>query len=100
MKKLFLQLLLTSLIFVMSSFLIYSQDKSDNLSWQEMLYSARFYNERAENKKALQWGEKSNFYSNWVTGMTKREAFSKAQLKIKAKYKSPYYWGAFVMVGE
>ncbi|MFC2131915.1 CHAT domain-containing protein, partial [Bacteroidota bacterium] len=42
----------------------------------------------------------SSFYSNWVTGMTKREAFSKAQQTIKAKYKDPYYWGAFVMVGE
>ncbi|MFH1051414.1 MAG: CHAT domain-containing tetratricopeptide repeat protein [bacterium] len=42
----------------------------------------------------------SNFYSNWVTGMTKRDAFSKAQQIIKDKYKDPYYWGAFVMVGE
>ncbi|MFC2130292.1 tetratricopeptide repeat protein [Bacteroidota bacterium] len=42
----------------------------------------------------------SSFYSNWVTGMTKREAFNKAQQVIKDKYKDPYYWGAFVMVGE
>lgn len=42
----------------------------------------------------------SNFYKNWVSGMTKREAFSKAQLTIRNKYSSPYYWGAFVMVGE
>lgn len=42
----------------------------------------------------------SSFYKNWVTGMTKREAFSKAQQEIKAKYKDPYFWGAFVMVGE
>jgi len=32
--------------------------------------------------------------------MSKRDSFNKAQLDIKTKYKSPYYWGAFVMVGE
>ena len=42
----------------------------------------------------------SSFYKNWVTGMTKREAFSKAQMEIKKKHPEPYYWGAFVMVGE
>lgn len=42
----------------------------------------------------------SEFYGNWVGGMTKREAFNKAQLDIKAKYDDPYFWGAFVMVGE
>jgi CHAT domain-containing protein/tetratricopeptide (TPR) repeat protein len=42
----------------------------------------------------------TTFYSNWVSGMTKREAFSKAQLTVRNKYPSPYYWGAFVMVGE
>ncbi len=31
----------------------------------------------------------SNFYSNWVTGMTKRDAFSKAQQTVKDKYKDP-----------
>ena len=42
----------------------------------------------------------SSFYKNWVTGMTKRDAFSKAQQEVRIKYKDPYYWGAFVMVGE
>jgi tetratricopeptide (TPR) repeat protein len=42
----------------------------------------------------------SSFYKNWVTGMTKRDAFSKAQQEVRTKYKDPYYWGAFVMVGE
>ncbi|MBI5326479.1 MAG: CHAT domain-containing protein, partial [Ignavibacteriae bacterium] len=40
------------------------------------------------------------FYNNWVSGMTKREAFRTAQIEIFNKYKIPYIWGAFVMVGE
>jgi CHAT domain-containing protein len=31
---------------------------------------------------------------------TKRQAFLKAQKELKAKYPDPYFWGAFVMVGE
>ncbi len=42
----------------------------------------------------------SMFYNNWVSGMTKREAFREAQLAIFNKFKLPYIWGAFVMVGE
>jgi len=30
----------------------------------------------------------------------KRSAFLKAQKQLRAKYPNPYYWGAFVMVGE
>jgi hypothetical protein len=33
-------------------------------------------------------------------GATKRSAFLKAQKELKAKYPNPYYWGAFVKVGE
>ena len=40
------------------------------------------------------------FYRNWVAGLGKRQAFFKAQKEIKAKYPDPYFWGAFVMVGE
>ncbi|MBX7125528.1 MAG: CHAT domain-containing protein [Cyclobacteriaceae bacterium] len=42
----------------------------------------------------------SSFYQYWLEGRSKREAFDHAQLTLKAKYNSPYYWGAFVMVGE
>jgi CHAT domain-containing protein len=56
-----------------------------------------------------------SFYKHWIgsaseqpnkggKGLTpvlsKRAAFLKAQKELKAKYPNPYYWGAFVMVGE
>ena len=43
------------------------------------------------------------FYANWIEkGMTKREALKKAQITIKNTegYSSPYYWGAFVLIGK
>jgi CHAT domain-containing protein len=42
----------------------------------------------------------SEFYSAFLNGKPKREAFKTAQLKLREKYESPYFWGAFVMVGE
>ena len=39
------------------------------------------------------------FYRYWMSGVSKAEAFRKAQLMLKEKYPSPYYWGAFVMLG-
>ncbi len=41
-----------------------------------------------------------NFYTLWLSGDSKHEAFRKAQLVIKSKYKEPYYWGGFIMVGK
>jgi CHAT domain-containing protein len=32
--------------------------------------------------------------------MSKRQAFDTAQAQLKAKYEHPYYWGAFVLIGE
>lgn len=40
------------------------------------------------------------FYQNWIGGKDKLTAFNDAQKTIKKKYESPFYWGAFVMVGE
>ena len=40
------------------------------------------------------------FYENWLGGKTPREAFRMAQLSLREKYPEPYYWGAFVLVGN
>jgi CHAT domain-containing protein len=40
-----------------------------------------------------------SFYSNWIKLGNKQKAFKQAQLQLMAKYKEPYYWGAFVMMG-
>ena len=43
----------------------------------------------------------TRFYQLWLNDKTTiREAFHKTQLEIKAKYPQPYYWGAFILVGE
>lgn len=41
----------------------------------------------------------TKFYEEWLTHGDKRRAFNAAQKQLKEKYKKPYYWGAFVMVG-
>jgi CHAT domain-containing protein len=41
----------------------------------------------------------TNFYTNWVKLGNKQKAFKQAQTQLMAKFKEPYYWGAFVMMG-
>lgn len=41
----------------------------------------------------------TNFYTNWVKTGNKQKAFKQAQTQLMTKYKDPYYWGAFVMMG-
>lgn len=41
----------------------------------------------------------TNFYTNLSKGGSKLKAFKQAQQQLMLKYKEPYYWGAFVMVG-
>lgn len=42
------------------------------------------------------------FYSGWLNdaGGNKQEALRNAQLKLREKFSHPFFWGAFVMVGE
>ncbi|MGB0525180.1 MAG: CHAT domain-containing protein [Flammeovirgaceae bacterium] len=40
------------------------------------------------------------FYESWLQVGDKRKAFETAQLKVRATYPEPYYWGAFVLVGN
>lgn len=42
----------------------------------------------------------TSFYNNWIKLGNKQKAFKQAQLQLMTKYKEPYYWGAFVMVGQ
>ncbi len=41
----------------------------------------------------------TTFYEKWMETGDKQLAFNTAQKAIKEKWKAPYYWGAFVMVG-
>lgn len=41
----------------------------------------------------------TNFYNNWIKTRDKQKAFKQAQIQLMNKYKEPYYWGAFVMMG-
>ena len=41
----------------------------------------------------------TNFYSAWIKLGDKHKAFRQAQMQLMTKYKDPYYWGAFVMMG-
>lgn len=42
----------------------------------------------------------TNFYNNWIKLKDKQKAFKQAQLQLMTKYKEPFYWGAFVMMGK
>jgi CHAT domain-containing protein/membrane-bound inhibitor of C-type lysozyme len=42
----------------------------------------------------------NSFYTLWLSGMEKHKAFREAQLKLKSQYEAPYYWGAFVLIGN
>ncbi|WP_420317392.1 CHAT domain-containing protein [Ekhidna sp.] len=42
----------------------------------------------------------TTFYQEWLSHGDKQLAFNTAQKKLREKYNKPYYWGAFVMIGE
>lgn len=39
-----------------------------------------------------------DFYHLWLSGMSKHDAFRQAFTNIRAKYPSPFYWAAFVLL--
>lgn len=41
----------------------------------------------------------SLFYSAWLAGKNKAEAFKHARQEMRKKYPQPYFWAAFVLVG-
>ena len=41
----------------------------------------------------------TSFYSSWIRLGNKQKAFREAQLQLMARFKDPYYWGSFVMMG-
>jgi CHAT domain-containing protein/Tfp pilus assembly protein PilF len=40
------------------------------------------------------------FYQGWMKHHDKHKAFKDAQLKLREEYLYPYYWAAFIMVGD
>ncbi len=42
----------------------------------------------------------TEFYRQWFKLKNKRLAFREAQLMLKNKYPEPYFWGAFLLIGE
>ena len=42
----------------------------------------------------------TGFYNNWVKTGDMQKAFKQAQLQLMAKFKHPYYWGAFVIMED
>lgn len=41
-----------------------------------------------------------NFYKQWLGSGDKRAAFRAAQAQLRKDFPNPYFWGAFVMIGE
>lgn len=41
-----------------------------------------------------------NFYAIWAENNDARMAFKEAQKKLRQKYPQPYFWGAFIMIGQ
>jgi CHAT domain-containing protein len=40
------------------------------------------------------------FYSFWMEGKSKREAFLLAQNKIRTAHPEPYFWAPFILIGD
>ena len=41
-----------------------------------------------------------DFYKSWLGGMEIHAAFKQAQVNLRKNFKSPFYWGAFILSGK
>jgi CHAT domain-containing protein len=41
-----------------------------------------------------------SFYKYYLSTGNIRESFRKAQLNVREKYESPYFWGSFILIGK
>ncbi|MCP4458165.1 MAG: CHAT domain-containing protein [Cytophagales bacterium] len=41
-----------------------------------------------------------DFYNNWLSGMEIHKAFANAQVALRKKHPHPFYWGAFILLGN
>ncbi|GAB4015115.1 hypothetical protein GCM10028808_39590 [Spirosoma migulaei] len=42
----------------------------------------------------------ADFYRFWLSGMSKPQALRQAQMRLRKQHPEPYYWGAFVLLGQ
>lgn len=42
----------------------------------------------------------TSFYTFWMSGLPKREAFMRAQTRVRAAHPEPQYWAPFVLIGQ
>ena len=42
----------------------------------------------------------TDFYRYWLSGLSKPQALRRAQLNLRKQHSEPYYWGAFVLLGQ
>ncbi|MFL5729616.1 MAG: CHAT domain-containing protein [Cytophagaceae bacterium] len=42
----------------------------------------------------------TSFYESWLGGMEIHSAFRQAQTRLRKKFPEPYYWGAFILLGN
>jgi CHAT domain-containing protein/Tfp pilus assembly protein PilF len=74
---------------------VYGLQRSFNVAGaKSIIYSLWTVNDVATQKLM------TNFYQEWIKTGNKRTAFKNAQSALRKEMPEPYFWGAFVMIGE